>query len=319
MAHNIEIVNGEAKMAYVGETPWHGLGVELPADVSPREMMVAAGLDWKVEKHPLQYRHEGDILTAGDKRALVRSSDGSMLDIVSESWNPVQNEQAFDFFQEFCDAGDMTMHTAGSLKGGQMTWVLAKVNESFDLFQGDQVDNYLLFSNPHKFGAAIDVRMTPVRVVCNNTLTMSLKGKASAGMKLNHRTAFDKELALETLGLASEKLEMYKEMAGFLGSKRYTEETVVEYFNRVFPKTNGGKFEKFASRNSQAAYELLETQPGANFAEGSWWTAFNAVTYLTDHHMGREQEGRLYNSWYGYNKDRKRNAAELAVEMAEAA
>ena len=69
MAHNIEIVNGEAKMAYVGETPWHGLGVELPADVSPREMMVAAGLDWKVQKHPLQYRHEGDIRTAGDKRA----------------------------------------------------------------------------------------------------------------------------------------------------------------------------------------------------------------------------------------------------------
>ena len=317
MAHELEFVNGVAQMAYVGETPWHGLGKRVPADLSPAQMMEAAGLDWEVAKEPLMYNGR----KAGDKEALYRVSDGKFLDVVSTRWNPVQNEQAFDFFNEFCGAGDMEMHTAGSLKDGQIVWALAKVNDSFELFKGDQVDNYLLFTNPHKFGRGIDIRMTPVRVVCNNTLTLSLRGEAKNGVTLNHRKEFVKEEALEALGAAKEQFDKYKEMAKFLGSKQIkNEETLIEYFNNVFPKTNGGKNEKkFASRNAEAAFEVMDSQPGAEYARGSWWQAFNATTFLVDHKMGRSQDSRLYNSWYGYNKDRKKVAANLAVEFAEAA
>ena len=172
MSHEIEIVNGQASMAYVGETPWHGLGVRLPDEVAPYQMMEAAGLDWAVEKQAL-VTAEGAAVT--EKEALVRTSDNKVLDIVGKNWNPVQNEEAFNFFNDFCATGGMSMHTAGSLKGGQVVWALAKVNDSFELFGGDKVESYLLFSNPHKFGQAIDVRFTPIRVVCNNTLTLSLQ------------------------------------------------------------------------------------------------------------------------------------------------
>lgn len=317
MAHELEIVNGEAQMAYVGETPWHGLGKRVPADLSPQQMLEAAGLNWSVSRQPLFY---GENVRAGDKMALVRDSDGKFLDIVSDKWNPLQNEEAFDFFNEFCIAGDMEMHTAGSLKNGQIVWGLAKVKDSFDLFGGDQVDNYLLFTNPHKFGKAIDIRMTPIRVVCNNTLTLSLNSDSLNQIALNHRKEFDKAYVLETMGAAKEQMEKYKEMAKFLGGKRFTTDNVIEYFNNVFPKTSKGETDKkFKSRNAEEAFAVLETQPGAEFAEGSWWQAFNAVTYLVDHKMGRDNEKRLFNSWYGYNKDRKKTAANLAVEYAEAA
>ena len=322
MAHELEIVDGVAKMAYAGEVPWHGLGTKVPADLTPAQMQKAAGLDWTVAKASLKFNgsSKGAYSTAGDKMALYRESDGKFLDVVSQSWKPVQNSEAFDFFNEFVSAGDMEMHTAGSLKDGQIVWALAKVKDSFDLFGGDQVDNYLLFTNPHKFGRGIDIRMTPIRVVCNNTLSMSLSTKAKNSITLNHRKEFVKEEALEAMGAAKDQFDKYKEMATFLGSKKIKDtETMIEYFNNVFPKTNGGKFDKFASRNAEETFNVMETQPGAKYAEGSWWQAFNAVTFMVDHKMGRSNDNRLYNSWYGYNKDRKTRAANLALEFADAA
>ena len=113
----------------------------------------------------------------------------------------------------------MQMHTAGSLNGGKMVWALAKTNESFELFNGDVTENYFLFSNPHEFGKAIDIRMTPIRVVCNNTLTLSLSQDSNAMLKVNHRKEFDVAEVKEQMGIAKEKMEQYKSMAEFLGSK----------------------------------------------------------------------------------------------------
>ena len=93
----------------------------------------------------------GELVPTGQK-SLVRSTDGKILTNVGENWTPVQNEEAFNFFGEYVLAGNMEMHTAGSLKGGQMVWALAKVKDSFELFGGDKVDSYLLFSNPHQYG-----------------------------------------------------------------------------------------------------------------------------------------------------------------------
>jgi hypothetical protein len=105
------------------------------------------------------------------------------------------------------------MHTAGSLRDGQYVWALAKVKESFDVFGEDTVESFLLFSNPHVYGKSVDVRFTPIRVVCNNTLSMSLEGKAKNGVKVGHRAEFNADSVKETLGLAHEKFAKYKEMA----------------------------------------------------------------------------------------------------------
>ena len=319
MAHELEIVNGQAQMAYVGEVPWHGLGTKVPADLTPDQFMTTAGLDWTVDKENMTTT--SGVVVPG-KQALVRSSDNKVLDVVGTGWNPVQNSEAFEFFNDYVMAGDMEMHTAGSLKGGQMVWALAKTKESFELFKGDVTENYFLFTNPHQFGKSLNIRMTPIRVVCNNTLTLSLSKQSDQMVTVNHRTAFDADMVKEQMGIAREKMEQYKSMAEFLGGKRATGENVIQYFNEVFGAPAKEKVDNvipFTSRNAKMAMEQLDTQPGANFAEGSWWQAFNAVTYMTDHLQGREGDSRLVSAWYGRNRKVKLNALDKALEYAEAA
>jgi phage/plasmid-like protein (TIGR03299 family) len=316
MAHMVET------MAYAGQVPWHGLGTEVSNDLTPIQMMQKAGLDWTVDEVESYVDYKGEQIKTGQK-SLVRSSDASILTNVGEGWNPVQNEDAFQFFHEYCMAGDMEMHTAGSLDEGRMVWVLAKIKESFDILGGDQVDSYLLFSNPHKYGRAIDVRFTPIRVVCNNTLTMSLNANSKNQVKLNHRTKFDADHVKQTLGIAHERFEKYKEIADFLSKRKFTKENLVNYYNEVFPHTYRKdvevKSEADLTKNGKAAMAVLNTQPGAHFGAGSWWQALNSVTYLTDHQMGRSEDSRLNSAWFGQNQARKVKAINKAVEYAEAA
>lgn len=316
MAHLVET------MAYAGDTPWHGLGVKVPSDLSPRQMMEKAGLDWTVEKYASYVEVDGSRIPTG-LDALIRSTDNRVLTNVGEGWNPVQNEEAFNFFAEYCAAGDMEMHTAGSLKNGEIVWVLAKVNESFDVVSNDRVDSFLLFSNPHQYGKTINVRFTPIRVVCNNTLTLSLNTGSKNEVRLNHRREFNPELVKEQLGIAHEKFAMYRDVAKFLSSKRATQDNLVQYFNNVFPLAEGRrtavKTVDDLSRTAKSAFEYLETQPGAEYARGTWWQAVNTVTYMTDHVLGRSADTRLQSAWFGANQVKKVSAMNLAKDMAMAA
>lgn len=322
MAHMIEEIDGVAQMAYVGDVPWHGLGTKVPADLTPEQMLEAAGLNWTVQKYPtfaILDENDPDSVIETKQSALIRSKDKKLLDVVSDDWNPVQNAEAFDFFNEFVMAGDMEMHTAGSLKDGQIVWGLAKVKESFELFKGDKIDSYLLFSNFHKYGFSTDVRFTPIRVVCNNTLTLSLNSKVERMVKISHRKQFVASDVKDMLGIATDKLQKYKEMAQFLGSKKAKTESIIEYFERIFPLNSKSPEEGKRSKNADIALSIIDTQPGSEFAQGSWWQPFNAVTFMTDHVIGRSADSRIQSAWYGYNKGLKTKALELAVEMAEAA
>ena len=287
MAHMVET------MAYAGEVPWHGLGVPVSNDLTPEQMMEKAGVDWDVQEVEAFIQYDGRRIPTGQK-SLVRVTDGKILTNVGENWNPVQNSEAFDFFHEYVMAGD-------------------------------QVDSYLLFSNPHQYGRSIDVRFTPIRVVCNNTLTFALENSADRAVKVGHRAVFDPSRVKEQLGIATDKMQKYKEIAEFLGSKRYTQESYINYINEVFPRSSdkrvreGMTTQESLSRAAKLCYDALETQPGANYAEGSWWQAFNSITYITDHVQGRNQENRLASSWFGYNQTRKSNAMQSAIKYAEAA
>jgi len=314
MAHMVET------MAYAGEVPWHGLGTKVPADLTPEQMLEKAGLNWEVHKVDLEYQSDsGWKNTVPGKKGLVRSSDGAYLDTIGDDWNPLQNREAFEFFADFVQAGDMEMHTAGSLEDGRRVWALAKIKDAvFEAVKGDVTENFLLFSNPHKYGMTITVMMTPVRVVCNNTITMALNGVSEHMVKVNHRAEFDAEAVKQTLGVAQEKLTAYKEAAEFLGSKRFTNENLVEYFNTVFPFTSNNR-EQTMSRNARRAIEVLDTQPGAEFGAGTWWQAFNTVTYMTDHTLGQSNDTRLQSAWFGANRKKKSLALQKALEFAEAA
>lgn len=314
MSHLVET------MAYAGQVPWHGLGERVSNDLSPMQMMQKARVDWSVTKENMYIL---DGISVPNKKALLRGGDNKVLDIVGDDWEPVQNEEAFNFFNEYCAAGDMEMHTAGSLMDGKIVWVLAKIKESFDVLPGDQVDNFLLFTNPHRYGQSLNVRMTPIRVVCNNTLQMSLSSKSKNEVSLNHRRAFDADLVKQQLGIAHEKFDQYKEFAQFLANKKAKSADVIQFVNKVFPHSNtkGREVKDYEdlSPSAKRAMDARQSQPGAEYAEGTWWNALNAVTYLVDHELGRTDDTRITSAWYGYNAKRKLVAVNTAIEMAEAA
>lgn len=316
--HELEIKNGVAQMAYRASkgAPWHKLGVPVGDDMTPEQMMKAAGLDWEVVKVDTFLEWNGETRPTG-RQALVRETDGRVLTEVGPDWNPVQNREAFEFFTDFVAAGDMVMDTAGSLKDGQIVWALADIKDDFTLFGGDKVKGYLLFSNPHQYGRSIDVKFVLTRVVCNNTLTVGLSEKGQPSAKINHRTKFDAENVKKILGLSHNKLETFKDAAEFLGSKQYIKSDLETYFGKIFGESK--KEDKKLARTAEKVMDLIETQPGAEFQKGSYWQMFNAVTYAVDHELGRSADTRMTSAWFGPNAKKKIDALNLAIEMAEAA
>jgi hypothetical protein len=136
-------------------------------------------------------------------------------------------------------------------------------------------------------------------------------------VSVSHRVKFDGDSVKEMMGVAKDKLQTYKEAAAFLGSKRFTDESVTEYFGRVFGAKEDKKTgEDKNSRNARIAYDILEQQPGANFAKGSWWQAFNASTFMVDHVIGRNEDNRMNSAWFGWGRNLKVKALQTAMEMA---
>jgi phage/plasmid-like protein (TIGR03299 family) len=322
MADNITIrVDGRPEMAYSddGEVPWHGFARRVRSDLTPDQMMEEAGVGWEVGKVKAHAKIGGKSIDV-DRSVLYRKDNQEILSVVSNNWEDCSNKQAFEFFTDFVVKGDATMHTAGSLQGGKIVWALAKVADSFELFDGDRIDSFLLFSNPHLFGMAIDVRFTPILVVCNNTLNLSLSRKGDNMVKWTHRRKFNADQVKTVLGIAHEKMVQYKEMAEYLGSKRYTAENIAQYFKDVFPVITEKKDSKREmSKSAKSALDAMDTQPGREYATGTWWQAANAVTYVLDHKVGRGADTRMMSSWFGPGRTQKLNALEKAMEYAKAA
>jgi phage/plasmid-like protein (TIGR03299 family) len=237
-------------MAYAQRSgkPWHGLGVEVNNDMTPDEILVAAGLDWTVSKRPMYFpKVTADGSTAlrivPDEFALIRDSDESVLDTVGLNFKPVQNRDVLDFFTRFVKAGDMTMETAGSLKRGKFIWALARIAESFKVGNKDEVRGYLLLSQPHQFGFSLTAATTPVCVVCWNTLNFALgssldgsRGRNSGSFRMPHSRAFDTEVkaaAEQALGLAAADMKAFSHTAELLAAAQASESDVIDYFHEV--------------------------------------------------------------------------------------
>lgn len=309
MAHEVET------LAWTGEEPWHGLGKRVPGNLAPSEILHEADLDWDVNKFPVYADVNGKRLSTG-KQALVRSKDDSILDIVSDDWNPVQNYEALDFFTKWVAAGDMTMEVAGSLMNGKLVFATARIKDSFEVVAGDTVESFLLFSNPHMYGRSIDVRTTQVRTVCKNTLNMALSGSSKRMVKVNHRRVFDANEVKMALGFAHENMNIYKEKAQFLVSKTIDDNIVKDYLSTLFPATDRQASNDNMSLRARVVRGALETQPGAEFGEGTFWQLFNAVTACVDHQFGRNNDTRMNSAWFGAGAELKVKALDLALKMA---
>ena len=256
-----------------------------------------------------------------NKMALIREEDNTELDVVGKNWHPVQNQEAFDFFYDWVEEGKMEMHTAGSLSNGKIVWILAKVNETFEVVKDDVVESYMLFTNPHSFGTSLNVRFTPIRVVCNNTLQLAL-GSNNNGIRLDHTKKFDPHMVKDALGLATNSMIQYSDQAKHLVNKMSTKESRDEYFSKLFPMTHHEQEVKGYVRSKKAAYANRlhnDGTPGAGLVKDSWWDTFNTVTYMYDHKLGKSNASRVRSSWYGDASKSKQEALTKALQYADVA
>jgi len=321
-------------MAYAGLVPWHGLGVPVNDDMSPEEILVAAGLDWTVETRPLTTEVNKESIPLTSHRALVRrrwieeldQEESDVLGICGPSYVPTQNQEAIEFYDRFCKAGSMKMETCGSLMDGRQVFALAKINESFVLPGDDRIESYLLMSHPHIWGKSLSIMYTPIRVVCMNTLMMAMSG-AIEKFRAPHIQVFDKDIqekAIQTLNLAKMMSREFNEQAKFLAKRKCDDNDVVIYAAHLFDKSFDDpiSIETIAPNElNRSAWQVrvnFSNSPGSEkrSAKGTWWGALNAVTYYVDHEAGRERDTALTSAWFGPRAAKKRQALELALEMA---
>lgn len=342
MAHMVET------MAYAGAVPWHGLGTAVDGNMSPQEMLVAAGIDWTVSKRPaytvdkpncwniIDPTGEAGFIRAPDTHFLVRDTDNKVLSHCGEGYVPFQNAEVMDFFKKFTDAGHMTMETAGSLKEGKDVWGLAKLTDKFQLAGDDEVKGYLLLNNSHQVGKAMTIMFTPIRVVCNNTLTQAMNIEGNR-FRVLHLQMFDEEIqkaAEEALGISGQQMVQFKEQSEFLASKRAKDFDVDNFIAELFQpqllierakdsnNDNLPPLRDEFKRTAELVNDALVTSPGATMksAKGTWWGALNAVTYVVDHQKRSQAEGNaLHSAWFGSGANTKRKALSKALEYAEAA
>lgn len=324
-------ITEEDHMAFVGKTPWHGIGTRLEVGVSPDEMLKAAGLDWTVSTHPMYSNVSAEKTVFIGQNSLIRDDNFAVLDVVGPDWIPTQNHEAAGFFNEYAEADKMSMETAGSINGGKMVFVTAKRNVIFDLkVDGlkvqDPMESFIAFLSPHQYGQGGKMLNTPVRVVCQNTIALAMKNHSKA-FNWDHRKGFDQSKAAEAMGIATEAFNDYGETMNFLASRKCTEEDVIEYFNSILPSKSihpdGFKFspkgtEYEITRGAYRAMENLNVQPGAEIAQGSWYSAFQNVLDLQDHYFdGRmTPDSALDSIWFGQRALIKKKGMELAVKMA---
>ena len=329
MAHEVEKmayahIEGSDKEAY--QHPWHkfdtgNASVPVHPDSTPEEMLKAAGLDWNIKRSPLTYKVNGTNRSTG-LDALYRDDSGDHLTNATDTWHEVQPIEFANFLREFCVEGSMEMNTMGSLRNGQRLFALAKVKgQEFSLARGkDIVQPYFLFSNPIVYGMSIDLSFVMTRVVCMNTLTVALDERSKQGIRLNHRKPFDAEEAKRLLDISQTNMKSYQEAAEFLAGKRFSPEKLSEYYATLFPsssKKNDPETNKpKLSRSAKLALDVIDTQPGAEYEEGSWWQAYNSATFTVDHLIGRNQDNRLNNAQFGSGRTKKIKALDLALEMA---
>lgn len=229
MAANIET------MFYVRETPWHGLGTKVMEAPTSKEALQLSGLNWKVNQEPV-YTESGNIIQGF--KANIRDFDDAVLGVVTDRYKVIQNEEAFAFTDELLGEG-VRYETAGSLQGGRRVWLLARLPQEY-IISGERISPYLVFSNTHDGSGAIRVAVTPIRVVCNNTLNLALN-TASRSWSMNHtgdvkgkmeeakQTLFHAYGYMEELGREFEKLR----------AQKISDRKVEEYIQELLPLEDG--------------------------------------------------------------------------------
>lgn len=316
-------------MAYAGDKPWHDLGTEVPATVTAADMIRAAGLDWEIEKRPARGAQPVRRTNGQDvysRYELVRppgpgtEDEEVVLGIVSQRYQPLQNSEAFDFFDPIVDRKEAFFETAGALGQGERVWVLAKLPDVIQVVRGDDCCRYLLLSNTHTGKGSVIVKFTSVRVVCQNTLVLALKG-GQAEFRVRHsRRVADRlrqtaELIAATTEVFKRSEAVFKKMAGW----QLTTQRLTEYLEGVFPKSAAQRRDDTQPPKWVHVERLMEKVPDLQLpgVRGTLWAAYNAITRFEDYRQVRDEvaEARLDRVWFGTSANVKLKAFTKAQEL----
>lgn len=243
MAANVET------MFSVREKPWHGLGVVVEDAPSSKDALNLAGLDWRVVQKPL-FTNSG--LVEGYK-ANVRDSDNSVLGVVTDRYKVVQNTEAFAFTDNLLGEG-VKYETAGSLQGGKKVWLLARLPREYIMY-GERITPYLVFSNTHDGSGAVKVAITPVRIVCNNTLNLALS-TANRCFSIVHTGDIKGKIdeAKQTLFMADEYMEALGNEFERMRKNKITDQQVKDYIEMLLPMDQ--KASPVTMRNIKTHYKF---------------------------------------------------------------
>jgi phage/plasmid-like protein (TIGR03299 family) len=212
-------------------SPWHNLGIELNHPKTAREAIEMAGLNYTVMEKPLE-------LNPGlkqDAYATVRTDTHDVLGFVKKSYEPIQNIDAFTFFDDLVAENEAIYETAGVLGKGECIWILAKLPGYINVRGNDIVNKYLLLTNSHDGSSYVRVKLTPIRVVCNNTLTSALQGAGEVQISHTPNAARDLEQAVTMLGLSNYLYKQLSAMFNGMAAKKITEEQLREYVQALVP------------------------------------------------------------------------------------
>lgn len=340
MAHEIDLSNSRANMAYAGEKPWHGLGFQIDADASIEEWRAAAGLNWEIKKGGMVMRtEEGTLVDASDlnRSILYRSDTQARLSVMSTNgYHVVQPDQILGFIGDSVKAMGWKMETAGSLKGGRKIWALANIGESAMIGAGDEVKGYLLAATACDGSMASEFLFTSVRVVCDNTLHMAVDGSLKQRgdsdqqrVKVYHYNTLDVAAVKSQLGIAETVWANFIERAKMLSKIKLDTKHAVGILRSVYApeeKIVEGEVisdEQFLKENTTAR-RVLELYQGAGIgmelssAKDTAWGLVNATTEFYDHaSKTRSVDNRINSAWFGVGAQKKQEVMEACFVMAD--
>ena len=310
MPHNVD------SMAYYGEPPWHGLGTAVPARATAAEMICAAGIDWRVEKKPIPNVGAG---AKGESRRfqlirMPRSGTESKvpLGIVGPRYRPLQNSEAFEFFDPVVGEQKAVFETAGSLGNGERVWVLARTPGEIRVAGDDCCWKFLLLSNSHDGKGSVIVKFTPIRVVCQNTLLLAT-ASGEKGYRVRHSTNMQDRLreVQNLLALMWRTFEAAESLFQALARVQVDAARLSTYLEAVYPLTEQQRREHIRPERWDHVTSLFERgNSPALRPSHTLWGAYNAVTRYEDYRIANEAgpDRRLNRVWFGHGADLKLHA-----------
>jgi phage/plasmid-like protein (TIGR03299 family) len=320
MAHHIE------NMAFVGATPWHGLGSQLyqnqPLEVWQRE----AGMDWHIEESPVRFvagasSHLGSIHSYPEQKVLYRSDTKAPLSVVSNRYKVVQPNEVLEFYRDLTEYAGYELETAGVLKGGKKFWALARTGQSSVLKGRDEVNGYLLLATSCDGTLATMATPTTVRVVCNNTLAIAVNG-ASQAIRVPHSTEFNAQRVKQQLGISVSQWSEFMYRMKTLSERKVKPKEALQYFLQVICSTATDLEDRKQLPQHRALQKVQDLYQGQGrgsqlaSAQDTAWGLLNAVTEFVDHEKrARSTDHRLDSAWFGQGAVLKQKALDHAIQL----